>query len=73
MYRLETIAVAFAAVFIVAVVLFCMATLLVYAPITAINDANCLKKGYPTGTVDIYLNRYCSNLSGSVVVKVDKQ
>ena len=46
--------------------------LLVWMPVSIYAESRCLAKGYPKTHVDVFLNTYCSNLDGSVTVKVDK-
>ena len=41
-------------------------------PVAFYAEAECLRAGYPRSHVTIGLERYCSNLAGSVTVKVDK-
>lgn len=46
--------------------------LFVWAPVAAFAEMECLEKGYPEYRVDIALNKYCMNLEGDVVIKVEK-
>ena len=41
-------------------------------PVAFYADAKCLKAGYPVAHVTVGLEIYCSNLTGTVTVKVDK-
>ena len=53
--------------------LFVAYMLFIGMPVAMYTEAECLRKGYPKYSVSIGLERYCMNLSGSVVVKVDHQ
>lgn len=44
----------------------------VVVPVALYSDAKCLRMGYPKSHVTIGLETYCSNLQGTVTVKVDK-
>lgn len=60
------------AAFMVPITLIGFYTLFIILPVTLYTEAECLRKGYPKYHVTIGLERYCSNLSGSITVKVDK-
>lgn len=55
-----------------ALCLFTLYVTVVLMPVVFWADAKCLKAGYPKSHVTIGLETYCSNLQGTVTVKVDK-
>lgn len=55
---------------IVAFVFYCM---FIVMPVVMYTEAECLKAGFPKYHVTVGLERYCSNLAGTVTVKVEKQ
>jgi hypothetical protein len=44
----------------------------VWTPVSLVTESRCLAKGYPKAHVTVFLETYCSNLEGSVTVRVDK-
>jgi len=52
--------------------LFVLFVLLVVVPVRAYTEAKCLEAGYPKAYVTYNFKRYCSNLQGSVTVKVER-
>jgi hypothetical protein len=52
---------------------FMVYVILVVIPVQLYTEAQCLRQGYPKASVTVGLERYCSNLQGSVTVKVDHQ
>jgi hypothetical protein len=51
---------------------FAVYLMFVLVPVVMYTDAECLKAGYPKSHVTIGLERYCSNLTGAVTIRVDK-
>jgi len=41
-------------------------------PVSLAAEAKCLERGYPKAYITWNLKRYCSNLEGSVTVRVDE-
>ena len=68
MQRIEVILLAVCVPFL----LFVAYVLFVLVPVSMYADAKCLRNGYPKSHVTIGLETYCSNLQGTVTVKVDK-
>lgn len=60
-------------VFMGLLAVFAIYVLFIITPVVFYTDAECLKQGYPKGEVTIGLERYCTNLAGSVTVRVDHQ
>ncbi len=52
-------------------VLFAMWLMFVWLPISAVNQADCLRAGYPESRVTFNFERYCLTLDGAVTVKVE--
>lgn len=46
--------------------------LIVMVPVMMYTEAQCLRNGYPKYNVSVGLERYCSNLTGTITVQVDK-
>ena len=61
------------AVIVTPLVIFFVALTFVYLPVGFYTDAECLRQGYPKSHVTIGLERYCSNLDGTVTIRVYKQ
>ena len=43
-----------------------------WVPVLLYTEAECLRNGYPKAQVSVGLERYCTNLIGTVTVKVEK-
>lgn len=54
------------------VVTFLLYVIFVILPVLLYAETKCLKAGYPNTHVTIGLEIYCSNLTGSVTIFVDK-
>jgi hypothetical protein len=52
--------------------LFIPAAIFVYIPVTSVAEEKCLERGYPKASVTWNLKRYCTNLDGSVTIKVEQ-
>ena len=52
--------------------LFFFFAIFIWTPVNLVTESRCLAKGYPHAHVTVFLETYCSNLDGSVTVKVDK-
>ena len=52
--------------------LFIAFTIFIWTPVNLVTESRCLAKGYPNAHVTVFLETYCSNLDGSVTVRVDK-
>ena len=51
---------------------FMLYCLFIYTPVKMYTGAECLRKGYPKAMVSVGLERYCTNLDGSVTINVVK-
>lgn len=61
-----------AAAVVTVIAVFAAYVLFVIVPVAFYTEANCLRNGYPKSHVTIGLETYCSNLQGTVTVKVEK-
>jgi hypothetical protein len=68
---LEKIGAGAAITLIGGMVIFLALALFVALPLSLRAEAKCLDRGYPKAYVTWNLNEYCSNLEGSVTVRVE--
>lgn len=73
MSALKKISLSFLIALITPLLITILAVIFIYMPVLLYTEAECIRKGYPKAYVSVGLERYCSNLEGSVIVKVDKQ
>lgn len=72
MSKIEAVMLSVAGVAVGIVGVFMLYLLFVWVPVAAFTEAVCLRAGYPKYHVAVTLERYCSNLEGSVTIRVDK-